>query len=105
MIKKSDVCFCFQFKAQGLMIIAKNYLEVYPYEKWNAKVGGTINQIMYMSWRLLSAQFCFGRNIVIFSFQIIPVFDQGDTFHPSSIQVSTTNFGRVIFVIPDHIVP
>ncbi|KAL5017788.1 hypothetical protein ScPMuIL_003510 [Solemya velum] len=27
-----------RFTAQGLMIIAKNYLEVYPYEKWNAKV-------------------------------------------------------------------
>jgi len=27
-----------QFTAQGLMIAAKNYLEVYIYEKWNAKV-------------------------------------------------------------------
>lgn len=26
-----------RFTAQGLMITAKNYLEVYPYEKWNAK--------------------------------------------------------------------
>ncbi|RUS69493.1 hypothetical protein EGW08_022747 [Elysia chlorotica] len=26
-----------KFSAQGLMILAKNYLEVYPYEKWNAK--------------------------------------------------------------------
>ncbi|KAK6171091.1 hypothetical protein SNE40_019350 [Patella caerulea] len=26
-----------KFTASGLMIIAKNYLEVYPYEKWNAK--------------------------------------------------------------------
>ncbi|CAL1541767.1 unnamed protein product [Lymnaea stagnalis] len=26
------------FSAQGLMILARNYLEVYPYEKWNAKV-------------------------------------------------------------------
>ncbi|BFZ03791.1 hypothetical protein BsWGS_06828 [Bradybaena similaris] len=26
-----------KFSAQGLMILARNYLEVYPYEKWNAK--------------------------------------------------------------------
>ncbi|PSN32683.1 DNA topoisomerase 3-alpha [Blattella germanica] len=26
-----------KFLANGLMIIARNYLEVYPYEKWNAK--------------------------------------------------------------------
>uniref|UniRef100_UPI00398EE5A6 DNA topoisomerase 3-alpha n=1 Tax=Pristiophorus japonicus TaxID=55135 RepID=UPI00398EE5A6 len=26
------------FAAHGLMIIARNYLEVYPYDKWNAKV-------------------------------------------------------------------
>lgn len=27
-----------QFSASGLMIIARNYLDVYPYDKWNAKV-------------------------------------------------------------------
>ncbi|KAG1657405.1 DNA topoisomerase 3-alpha [Nymphon striatum] len=27
-----------QFSANGLMIIERNYLDVYPYEKWNAKV-------------------------------------------------------------------
>ncbi|KAL8600868.1 hypothetical protein ACOMHN_045006 [Nucella lapillus] len=27
-----------RFTAQGLMILAKNYLEVYPYERWNAKM-------------------------------------------------------------------
>nr|XP_033819211.1 DNA topoisomerase 3-alpha isoform X1 [Geotrypetes seraphini] len=27
-----------QFVAHGLMIIARNYLDVYPYDKWNAKV-------------------------------------------------------------------
>ncbi|XP_076459295.1 DNA topoisomerase 3-alpha-like [Babylonia areolata] len=26
-----------RFTAQGLMILAKNYLEVYPYDRWNAK--------------------------------------------------------------------
>lgn len=26
-----------KFTAKGLMIIARNYLEVYPYDKWNAK--------------------------------------------------------------------
>lgn len=29
----------FQFAASGLMIIARNYLDVYPYDKWNAKVS------------------------------------------------------------------
>ena len=29
--------FC-QFTATGLMIIARNYLDVYPYENWTAKV-------------------------------------------------------------------
>ena len=28
-----------QFTATGLMIIARNYLEVYPYDRWNAKVN------------------------------------------------------------------
>lgn len=28
-----------QFIASGLMILAKNYLNVYPYESWNDKVG------------------------------------------------------------------
>lgn len=27
-----------RFIAQGLMILARNYLEVYPYEKWSDKV-------------------------------------------------------------------
>ncbi|XP_077979907.1 DNA topoisomerase 3-alpha-like [Glandiceps talaboti] len=27
-----------RFTVQGLMIIARNYLDVYPYDKWNAKV-------------------------------------------------------------------
>lgn len=27
-----------QFTATGLMIIARNYLEVYPYDKWSDKV-------------------------------------------------------------------
>ncbi|XP_060067173.1 DNA topoisomerase 3-alpha-like [Ylistrum balloti] len=27
-----------KFSAQGLMITARNYLDVYPYERWNAKV-------------------------------------------------------------------
>lgn len=27
-----------KFSASGLMIIARNYLDVYPYDKWNAKV-------------------------------------------------------------------
>jgi len=26
------------FSTSGLMIIAKNYLDVYPYDKWSAKV-------------------------------------------------------------------
>lgn len=26
------------FSAQGLMILARNYLEIYIYDKWNAKV-------------------------------------------------------------------
>ncbi len=26
-----------QFSAHGLQIVALNYLEVYPYEKWNSK--------------------------------------------------------------------
>ena len=28
-----------KFSAQGLMIIAKNYLEIYIYDRWNAKVS------------------------------------------------------------------
>ncbi|XP_013416438.1 DNA topoisomerase 3-alpha-like [Lingula anatina] len=44
-----------KFVASGLMIIAKNYLDVYIYDKWNAKV--------------------------------IPVFNQGETFQPTSIQM------------------
>lgn len=27
-----------KFSTSGLMIIARNYLDVYPYDKWNAKV-------------------------------------------------------------------
>ncbi|XP_052784926.1 DNA topoisomerase 3-alpha-like [Mya arenaria] len=44
-----------RFTAQGLMITARNYLEVYTYEKWNAKE--------------------------------IPVFDKGDEFEPTSIEM------------------
>lgn len=28
-----------KFSASGLMIIARNYLDVYPYDKWSAKVS------------------------------------------------------------------
>ncbi|XP_052264208.1 DNA topoisomerase 3-alpha-like isoform X2 [Dreissena polymorpha] len=44
-----------RFTAQGLMITARNYLDVYPYDKWNAKE--------------------------------IPVFDKGDEFEPTSIDM------------------
>lgn len=27
-----------KFSTSGLMIIARNYLDVYPYDKWNTKV-------------------------------------------------------------------
>lgn len=27
-----------KFSASGLMIIERNYLDVYPYDKWNTKV-------------------------------------------------------------------
>ncbi|KAJ8251809.1 hypothetical protein GJAV_G00225660 [Gymnothorax javanicus] len=33
-----------KFVAHGLMIIARNYLEVYPYDKWSAKVIPTFQQ-------------------------------------------------------------
>ena len=33
-----DGCLYSQFTAQGLMITARNYLDVYPYDRWNAKV-------------------------------------------------------------------
>lgn len=33
-----DFCIIFQFTATGLMITARNYLDVYPYENWTAKV-------------------------------------------------------------------
>lgn len=28
-----------KFSTSGLMIIARNYLDVYPYERWSTKVG------------------------------------------------------------------
>lgn len=31
-----------KFSASGLMIIARNYLDVYPYDRWSAKVLCTI---------------------------------------------------------------
>lgn len=30
------------FSASGLMIIARNYLDVYPYDRWSAKVLCTV---------------------------------------------------------------
>lgn len=32
-----------KFAASGLMILARNYLDVYPYEKWNAKIIAEYN--------------------------------------------------------------
>ena len=32
------------FTASGLMILARNYLDVYPYDKWNSKVKFIGNQ-------------------------------------------------------------
>ena len=39
--KESSIKFCTKkkFSANGLMITEKNYLEVYPYEKWSDKVN------------------------------------------------------------------
>lgn len=38
MFKKLNFYFrAFQFTAKGLMVTAKNYLEVYPYDKWSDK--------------------------------------------------------------------
>jgi len=41
-----------KFSVQGLMITAKNYLEVYVYDKWNAKVIFSIFKpdILFLFW-------------------------------------------------------
>ncbi|XP_064601607.1 DNA topoisomerase 3-alpha-like [Liolophura sinensis] len=33
-----------KFSAQGLMIVARNYLDVYPYDRWNAKIIPVYNK-------------------------------------------------------------
>lgn len=45
-----------QFSASGLMIIARNYLDVYPYDRWSTKVHCAL-MIPSSSWLLRHAAF------------------------------------------------
>lgn len=81
-----DGCLYSQFTAQGLMITARNYLDVYPYDRWNAKVtikrvGELWNISVSIIKSLLSDTFSW------FLLQTIPVYQEGDSFQPNSIDV------------------
>ncbi len=57
--------FTLQFSVSGLMILERNYLDVYPYDKWSDKVKGVAGWGIWC--RLLNLQVFFfklssGRN-------------------------------------------
>ena len=60
--------FYFEFSVSGLMIIARNYLDVYPYDKWNAKVS----QLLYPSHQYTSVYWSW-FTMAIYT-EIYPVF-------------------------------
>lgn len=85
-----------KFSASGLMIIARNYLDVYPYDRWSTKVrvfvcwcsskgfakkGGKLNEDREMC-RIYS-------NLInlLCVCQVIPVYEQGTQFQPSAIEM------------------
>lgn len=39
-----------KFSASGLMIIARNYLDIYPYDRWSTKVG--VQMALSSTWKL-----------------------------------------------------
>lgn len=43
-----------KFSASGLMIIARNYLDVYPYDRWSTKVLCTVVVCVRELWLLHS---------------------------------------------------
>ena len=73
------------------MITERNYLEVYPYEKWNDKVTHSV-QCGYLL-------FCYLIIGAVNSFSLsqeIPVFEEGETFQPESILVRCVSFVVVV---------
>ena len=88
---QSLCCSVFKFSAQGLMILERNYLDVYPYDRWSTKVecvcmcvGGP----------------CTYDSIFSFLCQVIPIYSQGSTFQPNSIEVCSLSLSLSVSPLP-----
>ena len=68
-----------KFKASGLMILARNYLDVYTYESWSDKVDSETNARVK---NLHSFTAC-----CVYILQTIPAYAEGDRFEPSNIDL------------------
>lgn len=73
-----------RFSASGLMIIARNYLDVYPYDRWSTKVLCVCVCVFYVhdilfEWEIMVK--------CVFACQLIPVYEQGSQFQPTAIEM------------------
>lgn len=84
-----------KFSASGLMIIARNYLDVYPYDKWSAKVwleslthsNVTCETSSRTSGPPCSCCLFVIKPLINVVLQVIPVFEQDSQFQPSAIEM------------------
>lgn len=71
-----------RFSASGLTIIARNYLEVYPYDKWYNKVI-TTQSITHFIVEHIEFSFFYA----FFFPQVIPLYTPDTTFQPTAIEM------------------
>lgn len=72
------------------MITARNYLDVYPYDKWSDKVPFVLLSFLLEVLRNVAALRCVQYStLILFScLQVVPLLQKGDTFQPTSLEVS-----------------
>lgn len=76
-----------RFSASGLTIIARNYLEVYPYDKWYNKVI-TTRSITHFTADHIVLSFVFSTGVMpLFFAQVIPLYRPDTTFQPTAIEM------------------
>ena len=73
------------FSAQGLIITARNYLDVFPYDKWSDKVCVCV--CVTVCYSLCVCVCVCVEDFSACYVQTIPAYQQSSTFQPTSIEV------------------
>lgn len=72
-----------KFSASGLTIIARNYLDVYPYDKWYNKVMFPVGLLRITKIDIMLNQ----RDVFLLITQVIPLYTPETTFQPTAVEM------------------